>query len=164
MNKAVFLDRDGVINDGTLYYTYKIEDFKFNADVFESLQLLVKAGFLLVVVSNQGGVARGIYSDADVNKVHEYMRQELLKHGIPLAGIYYCPHHSDVSKCDCRKPKPGMILQAIKDLEIDPRRSFMIGDSKRDIEAAEAAGVQGILVGKNARLMSCVQQITNDYK
>ncbi|MCL2328893.1 MAG: HAD family hydrolase [Bacteroidetes bacterium] len=164
MNKAVFLDRDGVINDGTLYYTYKIEDFKFNADVFESLQLLVQAGFLLVVVSNQGGVARGIYSDADVNKVHEYMRQELLKHGIPLAGIYYCPHHSDVSNCDCRKPKPGMIKQAIQDLNIDPRQSYMIGDSKRDIKAAEAAGVRGILIGKNGALMPHCKQIFLEHR
>ncbi|MDR1761374.1 MAG: HAD family hydrolase [Bacteroidales bacterium] len=159
MNKAVFLDRDGVINDGTLYYTYKVEDFRFNTDVFESLQLLVKAGYLLIVVSNQGGVAKGIYTENDVNKVHEYMRQELLKHNIPLSGIYYCPHHSNVSNCDCRKPKPGMLLQAIKDLNIDPRQSFMIGDSKRDIEAANAAGVQGVLIEKNGALMPYVQQI-----
>lgn len=159
MNKAVFLDRDGVINDGTLYYTYRIEDFKFNADVFESLQLLVKAGFLLVVITNQGGIAKGIYSDADVEQVHTYMLQELHKHNIPLAGIYYCPHHSDVSECDCRKPKPGMILQAMRDLNIDPAQSYMIGDSKRDIEAANAAGVKGILIEKNGALMPHVQQI-----
>lgn len=159
MNKAVFLDRDGVINDGTLYYTYKIEDFTFNADVFESLQLLVQAGFLLVVVSNQGGVAQGIYSETDVNKVHEYMRQELLKRGIPLAGVYYCPHHNNVSDCDCRKPKPGMIIQALHDLNIDPAQSFLIGDSKRDIEAAAAAGVRGILIEKNGALMMGVRQV-----
>jgi D-glycero-D-manno-heptose 1,7-bisphosphate phosphatase len=164
MNKAVFLDRDGVINDGTLYYTYKTEDFRFNADVFESLRMLVEAGFLLVVITNQGGIAKGVYSEADVENVHNYMRTELLKQHVPLAGIYYCPHHSDVSNCDCRKPKPGMIVQAMKDLNIDPRQSYMIGDSKRDIEAAHAAGVKGILIQKNGALMPSAQQISVEHQ
>lgn len=159
--KAVFLDRDGVINDGTLYYTHAIADFKFNPDVFESLQLLVRAGFLLVVVTNQGGVAKGFHTIADVENLHQYMREELQKHNIPLAGIYYCPHHSDVSNCDCRKPKPGMILQAIRELGINAAQSFLIGDSPRDVEAAAAAGVRGILIEKNGALLPHCKQIAN---
>jgi len=149
MNKAVFLDRDGVINDGSLYYTYKVEDFKFNAGVFAGLKILQDAGYLLVVITNQSGVAKGAYTEQDVAAVHTYMVEELGLRGISIKGVYYCPHHPDVSRCDCRKPSVGMIEQAIKDLGIDRSRSFMIGDSNRDVEAAVKAGVTPVKTSKN---------------
>lgn len=158
-SKAVFLDRDGVINDGTLYYTYRPADFKLNSGVTEGLLLLQDAGYKLIVVTNQGGVAKGEYSEADIAATHAYMLGLLADAGICIAGVYYCPHHSDVAPCTCRKPAPGMLLSAIAEHGIDPEQSFLIGDSKRDIEAAEAAGVKGIKISKNENILPHCQQI-----
>ncbi|MFO7867725.1 MAG: HAD family hydrolase [Bacteroidales bacterium] len=150
--KAVFLDRDGVINDGSLYYTHTIEDFKINTGVVEGLQLLQKYGFLLVVITNQSGVAKGVYTLRDVHKVHDYMIQQFRTYNITISGIYVCPHHPDVSECDCRKPKTGMFEQAVRDLSIDVSQSYMIGDSKRDIVAGERMGLTTIRIMKNENI------------
>lgn len=158
-SKAVFLDRDGVINDGTLYYTYRPADFTLNPGVTEGLRLLQDAGYKLIVVTNQGGIAKGEYSDADVAATHAYMLQLLADAGIYIDGVYYCPHHSDVAPCSCRKPAPGLILSAIAEHGIDPATSILIGDSRRDIEAAEAAGVAGIKISKNENILPYCQQI-----
>lgn len=160
-HKAVFLDRDGVINDDTgHYYIYKPEDFKINAGIMDGLKLLTQHGFKLVVVTNQGGVAKGIYTEADVNKVHDHFKKELEKHHITLDAIYYCPHHTEVMACDCRKPKPGMILKALSDWSIDASRSYLIGDSVRDIEAGENAGLkQCFKIEKNSSILNICQQI-----
>ncbi len=157
--KAVFLDRDGVINDGSLYYTYRPVDFRLNNGVCEGLKLLQDAGYLLIVITNQGGVAKGQYTEDDINATHAYMQELLAESNVRVTGIYYCPHHSDISPCSCRKPSPGMLLSAIADFGIDPSQSFMIGDSKRDIEAAEAAGVTGIKISKNENILPYCQQI-----
>lgn len=142
-NKAVFIDRDGVINnDEGHYYIYRTEDFKLNIDITEGLKLLQDAGYKLIAVTNQGGVAKGEYSIEDIEKVHEYFLALMKKDGIHITDIYYCPHHDSVSTCECRKPKPGMILEAIKKHNIDPNSSFLIGDSARDIQAGEAAGLK----------------------
>jgi len=159
MNKAVFLDRDGVINDGTLYYTYKVADFIFNQGVFEGLKMLVDNGFLLIVISNQSGVAKGEYSIQDVENVHNYMKQEVNKKGISFADILYCPHHPDVSLCLCRKPGTLLFEQAISKFDIDVTKSFMIGDSKRDIEAANKMNIEGILIQKNENIISYCKKI-----
>lgn len=161
LNKAVFLDRDGVINDGSLYYTYRKEDFIINKGVFESLRLLQKAGYLLVVITNQGGVAKGQYKREDVERLHQYMDQVFSSEGIHISQSYYCPHHSDVSECECRKPKPGMLIQAIEDHHIAPALSYMIGDSQRDIQAAEAAGVKGIKIDKNENILPYCKKIVS---
>ena len=140
MNKAVFIDRDGVINDDTgHYYVYKIQDFKINVGIIEGLKILSNAGFKLIVITNQAGIAKGVYSYKEVEKVHQYLISELKREGINLTDIYYCPHHESVALCDCRKPKPGMILKAVEQYNIDPGKSFLIGDSDRDIEAGQAA-------------------------
>lgn len=159
LSKAVFLDRDGVINDGTLYYTYRPTDFKLNPGVTDGLRLLQNAGYKLIVVTNQGGVAKGEYSETDIAATHTYMLKLLADAKVHIDGVYYCSHHSDIAPCSCRKPAPGMILTAIAEHGIDPARSVLIGDSKRDIEAAEAAGVKGIKIGKNENILPYCQQI-----
>lgn len=160
MTKAVFLDRDGVINDGSLYYTYKVEDFKFNPGVFDGLKVLQNAGFLLIVVSNQSGVAKGLYTKDDVEAVHKYMCEQLQKEGIEIAGVYYCPHHPDVSgPCECRKPGTKMIDDAVERFSIDRSRSFLIGDGFRDVEAARRAGIQGVKIEKNESILPSCQKI-----
>jgi D-glycero-D-manno-heptose 1,7-bisphosphate phosphatase len=161
MNKAVFLDRDGVINDGTLYYTYKIEDFHFNKGVFEGLKKLQDSGFKLIVVTNQGGIAKGLYTIDDVEKVHRYMQQELLKNDITIEKVYYCPHHSDIESCECRKPGTLLLEQAIETYAIDRNRSYLIGDSDRDIIAAKKAGLKAIKTNKNENIEEWCKKIIN---
>jgi len=159
--KAVFLDRDGVINDDTgHYYIYKPEDFRLNDGVIEGLKMLTDAGYKLIIVSNQGGVAKGIYTENDIRKVHEKLRDELTKHSLKLDAIYYCPHHESVSECDCRKPKPGMILNAIKEFNINPQESYLIGDSGRDITAGKNAGLKEcFLIEKNSSIIPVCKTI-----
>lgn len=162
-NKAVFFDRDGTINsDEGHYYIYRKEDFVFNPGVLEGMKRLADAGYMLIVVTNQGGVAKGLYTEADVEIVNGYMSNMLLEHGIEISRTYYCPHHDSVSPCTCRKPQPGMLVKAIQELNISAEDSFMIGDSNRDIEAAFAAGVTGIKIKKNSDITSAVDRILGD--
>ncbi|MBS2097898.1 D-glycero-alpha-D-manno-heptose-1,7-bisphosphate 7-phosphatase [Carboxylicivirga linearis] len=143
MNKAVFIDRDGVINnDEGHYYIYKPEDFKLNNGIIEGLSLLQKNGFKLIIVTNQGGVAKGEYTEMDVQKVHQHFLNLMAEAGIEIAAIYYCPHHNKIADCECRKPKPGMILKALDEHQISAESSYLIGDSPRDIEAGEKAGLK----------------------
>jgi len=152
-NKAIFLDRDGVINNpGDNYYVWKTEEFVLNNHIINTLKKYQDSGYLLIIISNQGGIAKGIYSKIETDKVHEYLKSELLKHEIFITEIYYCPHHSDVSNCLCRKPKSLLIEKAVARFSIDIPKSFLIGDSNRDIEAAENIGLRGILIRKNASL------------
>ena len=159
--KAVFLDRDGVINDDTgHYYIYRPEDFRLNAGVTEGLKLLSDAGFKLIIVSNQGGMAKGIYTKDDISSVHEKLTEELKKHSLKVDAIYYCPHHESVSDCDCRKPKPGMILDAIEEFNINPMKSYLIGDSERDITAGKSAGLKEcFLIEKNSSIIPVCKTI-----
>lgn len=150
MRKVLFLDRDGVINKD-VSYLYKIADLQWVDGAKEALKLAHDSGYELIVVTNQSGVARGYYKETDVQILHDYMGNELFKAGAPILHFYYCPHHKDGTvgryavDCNCRKPKPGMILQAIKDFDVDVEHSFLIGDSQRDVDASEAAGVKGYL-------------------
>lgn len=159
MQKAVFLDRDGVINDGSLYYTYKPEDFYINEGVAEGLKLLQEHGFLLIVVTNQGGVAKGLYTETDVRITHVYMLELLERLGVRISSVYYCPHHSDISPCECRKPSPGMIVKAIEEWNINRSESYLIGDSDRDIKAAMAAGITPVKVSKNENILPWCRRI-----
>ena len=165
MHKAVFIDRDGVINnDEGHYYIYRVEDFKINQYIVEGFQMLHEAGYKLIIVTNQGGVAKGQYTEDDVKKVHDYFIDQMAQHNIPIEAIYYCPHHNTVSTCDCRKPKPGMILQAIHEHQIDPAQSFLIGDSVRDIEAGEAARLKACFkIDANTSILPACKTIL-DYK
>lgn len=161
MNKAVFLDRDGVINDGTLYYTYKTEDFFLNDGVIAGLSLLQNAGYTLIIITNQGGVAKGIYTIDAVIKVHSYMKEMLFEHNIIIDAVYFCPHHSDISKCECRKPGSLMIEQALLEFNINPELSYMIGDSERDIIAAKKANIKAIKIKKNENIEPWCLKIVN---
>lgn len=160
--KAVFVDRDGVINsDEGHYYVYRVEDFTINPGIFEGFKLLRDAGFELVIVTNQGGVAKGIYSMDDVDKVHGHLKSQLAGHGVTLTDIYVCPHHEAMMACDCRKPSPKMILDACQKHGIDPSASYLIGDSARDIEAGQAAGLkQCFRVRPNSSIVDVCLKIT----
>lgn len=152
LNKAVFLDRDGVLNHDS-GYVYKTDDLIVLPGVSESLKALKENGYLLIVITNQSGVARGMYSMNQVATFHDHLRQTIKSLGGPdFDGIYVCPHHPKGSdsnyayECSCRKPAPGLILEAIKDFGIDPAASWMIGDKDSDAQAAKSAGVRAILI------------------
>ncbi|MDE5639541.1 MAG: HAD family hydrolase [Odoribacter sp.] len=160
LRKAVFLDRDGTLNcDEGHYYIYKPEDVVFNPGVMEGLKRLKDAGYLLFIVTNQGGVAKGIYTHEDVKKVHDYMCAEFGRHGISIDKIYYCPHHESVKSCICRKPSPYMINLAAEEFQVDRKQSWLIGDGSRDIKAAEAAGIKSIKIHKNQDLTPAIDRI-----
>ncbi len=149
--RAVFLDRDGTINREVDYLSNP-DDFEFLPGAIQALKDLKAAGFALVVVTNQSGIARGILSEATLALIHERMTSELHEAGVELDWIGYCPHHPTVggpsyqADCSCRKPRPGMLLSAAGHLGIDLDASFCVGDSLRDVEAAEHVSVKGILV------------------
>jgi D-glycero-D-manno-heptose 1,7-bisphosphate phosphatase len=157
-NRAIFLDRDGLINDNSIaYYIHNIHDFKINPGVIESLKAFYTKGYLLIIVTNQGGVAKGQYTIQDIEVLNEYLRKVLENEGIILQDIYFCPHHSSVSKCLCRKPESLLFEKALAKYTIDPDLSFMIGDSDRDIAASEKAGIKGIKVPSNANLLESLR-------
>lgn len=157
MNKAVFLDRDGVINrKGGPYYIFSEEDFVLNEGVTDALRYFAGKGYLLIIVTNQGGIAKGIFTAAQVEKIHDNLNRTLNASGIDLTAIYYCPHHPEISKCECRKPGSLMFEKAIAEYDIDPKSSIMIGDSEIDVEASEKAGIKGILIPTNGNLTDLV--------
>ena len=135
MKKALFLDRDGVINKEK-NYLYKIENFEFIDGVFETCKYFQDNGYLIIVITNQAGIARGKYSEDDFSKLTKWMIQEFEKKNIKISKVYHCPHHPDFTgECECRKPKPKMILDAQKEFNIDLIHSILIGDKNSDIEA-----------------------------
>ena len=163
MRKVLFLDRDGVINKD-VSYLYKISDLEWVDGAKEALAYAHSKGYDLIVVTNQSGVARGYYKESDIQILHDYMALELDRSGAPILHFYYCPHHKEgivtlyAVECECRKPKPGMIKQAIKDYDVNISDSFLIGDSQRDVDAAEAAGIKGYLF-KCSNLLDFIKTI-----
>jgi D-glycero-D-manno-heptose 1,7-bisphosphate phosphatase len=146
-NKAVFLDRDGVLNKEMGDYVCRLEDFHVLEQNIEPLKTLQSKGYLLIVATNQGGLAKGWYTEEELAKMHAHLRDVYQQHGVKFTDIFYCPHHPDFTgDCDCRKPKPGMLLEGIKKYNIDPAQSYFIGDRERDVIAGTAAGVKGILI------------------
>ena len=142
MKKALFLDRDGVINIEK-DYLYKIEDFEFIDGIFELCRYYQKLGYLIIVVTNQSGIARRYYNEKDFNILTSWMIEQFSKNGIELSKVYFCPHHPSISgDCECRKPKSGMLLEAQKEFNIDLENSILVGDKERDIEAGIGAGVK----------------------
>jgi D-glycero-D-manno-heptose 1,7-bisphosphate phosphatase len=151
-HKAVFLDRDGVLNREMGDYVCRLEDFEL-LDNFDALKTLRDKGYLLIVATNQGGLAKGWYTEQELAKMHTQLKKAYTKHGVEFADIFYCPHHPDFTgDCDCRKPKPGLLLRGIEKYDLDPAKSYFIGDRERDMEAAAAAGVNGILVDSDQPL------------
>lgn len=160
MRKVVFLDRDGVINNDTgHYYIYKPEDFKLNAEILESLQFIVEKGYDIVIITNQGGIARGTYAKADVDNVHGNMLKMFKRVGVEPLAVYYCPHHNKFESCLCRKPLGLMIKKAIARFDLDSDNSFMIGDNEKDVEAANNAGIKGYKINKNTSILPLLKQL-----
>lgn len=149
LKRAVFLDRDGTINEESGYLIRK-EECRFIPGSIEAVSQLNQAGFLVVIVTNQSGIARGYYTEDDLKQLHLYMESEIALAGGKVDGWYYCPHHPDYPsgsiRCDCRKPLPGMLRIAASELGIDLGSSWMIGDKIADIKAGKAAGCHTILV------------------
>lgn len=151
MNKAVFLDKDGTLIPD-IPYNVDPELITMQPDSLEGLRLLHDDGFLLIIISNQSGVARGYFPEDKLKGVEKKMQELLMEKGIPLSGFYYCAHHPDGNNdgyninCDCRKPSPGMLLKAAADHEIDLEHSWMIGDILNDVEAGHRAGCKTILI------------------
>lgn len=149
MQKAVFLDRDGIINKELGDYVTQLNDFEILPHVTECLNLLQEAGFLLIVITNQGGIAKGLYTHDELHKMHHFFLNYVGSKNIAITEIFYCPHHPDYTNCLCRKPKSLLVEKAISKYEIDVNKSFFIGDKDRDMQAANAVGVKGILVPSN---------------
>lgn len=151
MNKAVFLDRDGTINADKAYLS-KIEDFSYLPGAVEGLKLLQDAGYLLIVVTNQSGIARGYYSEEDFRILNDWMLRDLQSRGIRIDRVYYCPHHPQGKlekyrmECSCRKPGLGMFQQAIDDFQIDMAASYAIGDKIRDCALCGVSACKGYLI------------------
>jgi D-glycero-D-manno-heptose 1,7-bisphosphate phosphatase len=145
MNKCVFLDRDGTIARDVPYCSAP-EQFELLPGAGEGIRLFNTFGFKVILITNQSGVGRGYFSEEILGLIHEKMKAKLANFGAHIDAIYYCPHHPD-ENCDCRKPKPKLIRLAAKDFDIDLGRSYLIGDSAKDIEAGKAAGCKTILIG-----------------
>ena len=148
MNKAIFLDRDGTINVER-NYLYKPEDWEWIEGSIEAIKGFNTLGYLVVVITNQAGIARGLYSCKDVDCLHNYVNELLNAAGAHIDSYYYCPHHplfGDMQECQCRKPKPGLLFKAQEELNINLACSYLIGDKASDIRAGYEAGVTPILV------------------
>ena len=165
MKKAIFFDRDGVLNIDTINL-YKIEDWQWIDGAREAIKLCNDSGYLAIVITNQSGIARGLFTEADVQKLHNFVQGELKKFGAHMDAFYYCPHHAEGTvppyniDCECRKPKPGLILRACKDFDIDLAQSFMIGDKERDVECGVNAGCKGVFFD-GTNLYNLVNKIIN---
>ena len=139
LQRAIFLDRDGVINQ-EVEYLYKIKDFYFIDGIFDSCVYLQKLGYKIIIVTNQSGIARGYYSEEDYQNLTQWMLSKFKNNKISILDVLHCPHGPD-SSCDCRKPKPGMLLEAKTLYNIDMKNSWLIGDKEIDIKAANISGI-----------------------
>lgn len=148
--RAAFFDRDGVLNED-IGFAHRPDQITWMPGAREAVKRLNDAGFLVFVVTNQGGVARGLYSEEHVRTLHRWMQEELRAVGAHVDAFYHCPHHPDHGEppyrtdCRCRKPEPGMLLQAMAEWPVEPQGSFLIGDRETDVQAAQRAGIEGTL-------------------
>ena len=141
---AVFLDRDGTLNEDRGYVT-AVEDFVLLPGVCEGIARLNQEGFLVIVITNQSALARGLMTEEDLSRLHEHFADLLRRAGAHVDAWYFCPHHPEAG-CECRKPRPGMIQEAVRDFGLDVSRCFFVGDKESDLEAAQSAEVAGVLV------------------
>jgi D-glycero-D-manno-heptose 1,7-bisphosphate phosphatase len=141
MNKALFIDRDGVINVDKVH-VYRKEDFEFTDGIFDLCRRYSDKGYIILVMTNQAGIAKGFYNEEDFKKLTQWMTEQFRDRGIIISKVYYCPHHPDIDgPCQCRKPAPGMILQGVKDFDLDISECVLIGDKESDLEAGRRAGI-----------------------
>lgn len=162
-NRAVFLDRDGTLNVEK-HYLSKIEDFEYLPGVIEGLRKLQDAGYLLIIITNQSGIARGYFTEDDFLVLNDWMISDLDRHGIYISKVYYCPHHPNASivkykkNCSCRKPSLELFYRAINEFSIDIDNSWAIGDKIRDCSICLTSGCHGILVG-NQEKTEIIQEV-----
>lgn len=168
MRRAVFLDRDGTLIRNQ-HYGCNPEAIEFLDGVLDGLKLLKDDGYLLVVVTNQSGIARGFFSEADLAEMHRRVGDLAAAHGVAIDAFYYCPHHPEgvipaYSRiCDCRKPRPGMLLRACADLDILPSASWLIGDILDDVEAGNRAGCRSVLIDVGTEAQPQIPERTPSY-
>jgi D-glycero-D-manno-heptose 1,7-bisphosphate phosphatase len=152
LRKALFLDRDGVVNVEK-HYVHRVEDFEFMGGILELCSRFQEKGFEIVVGTNQAGIARGLYSIEDFRTLTSWMTDRFAERGVRVAGVYHCPHHPKFDvHCDCRKPEPGMLLRARDDLDLDLSGSVLLGDKESDLEAGRRAGLSrlGLVSGRES--------------
>ena len=167
-NRAVFLDRDGVINVDNGYVS-KVDDFEFIDGVIEACQKIKEKGYQLIIITNQSGIARGYFSEDDFINLTQWMDWSLADKGVELDGIYYCPHHPEhgigeyKQACDCRKPQPGMIHNATEHLGLDLSQCYLVGDKESDIKAGQNAGIATNILIKTGKAITEQGQLDADY-
>lgn len=157
MNKAIFLDRDGVINHDPGDYTFTLQEFILLPTVIEALKLSTDQGYKLIVITNQGGIAKGLYTHEVVHSMHAHLFSVCEKAGVEITAVYYSPHHPDFGNSLSRKPGSLLMERAIARYKLDPSKCVMIGDRERDVECANGAGVRGILMPTNGPLLEYVK-------
>ena len=166
--EAVFLDRDGTINE-EVEYLDSLDRLHVFPEAFEAVRLINQSGLKTIVITNQSGIGRGFFDEAFVGRVHEEMRSLFLKEGAVIDSFYYCPHHPTEGMgqyrqvCSCRKPEPGLLIKAAEDLGIDLSRSYMIGDRTKDVEVGQRTGAKGILVQTGYGKVADMGSIHPDY-
>ncbi|MES2381755.1 MAG: HAD family hydrolase [Bacteroidota bacterium] len=158
LNKAAFFDRDGVLNFEVGDYIQRFEDFKLLPYLFSNLKKLHDNGYLLFVITNQGGIAKKLYNRTELEKMHLFLQEQAKENGFFFTEMYYCPHHPESSNCLCRKPGSMMVEKAVAKYNIDVTKSFMIGDKERDVVCANGAGVKGYLIDANQDFSHIVEQ------
>lgn len=146
INKAIFLDRDGVINK-EIGYLHKTKDFKFIDGVFEACNYFQEKGYLIIIITNQSGIGRGYYTEEDFHILNNWMNKHFRINGINITDIFFCPHAPD-DDCNCRKPKPGLIQDALQKHSIGIERSWIVGDKESDITAGNLAGIENTIIVK----------------
>lgn len=151
-NKAIFLDRDGTINYD-YGYVYKPSDLKIIDGVIEALKKLQSKGYLLIIITNQSGIAKGLFTEEEYYIFTKKLKDELLENGIKIDDIFYCPH-DDSDNCECRKPKTKLFEMAIKKYNIELNNSFAIGDKERDLSICDKTNIKGILIGESKKYKS----------
>ena len=155
-NKAVFLDRDGVINKKRIDHVKSVDEIKIFSNVGDAIKLLRDKGYLVIIITNQSVIGRNIISEKKLDEIHIELKNYLKQSNTYVDSIYYCPHIPE-QNCDCRKPKPGLIFEACQDFDIDLKNSYFIGDSISDLDAAGNAGCKGILLKQHQNLFELVK-------
>ena len=163
MTKVIFLDRDGVINQERKDYVKKLDEFIILDKTSDAINIIKNHGFLVIIITNQSPINRKLLSVETLNKIHEKLQSYLERYDTSFDGVYFCPH-TPSENCECRKPKPGLILQAVIDFQIDLSESYMIGNSETDIHAAKNAGCKGILLKKDQTLLEVVVDLFESEK
>ncbi|MFC2086742.1 D-glycero-alpha-D-manno-heptose-1,7-bisphosphate 7-phosphatase [Bacteroidota bacterium] len=161
MNKAIFLDRDGVINIELGDYVLDEKNFLLVENLAQNLKLLKEHNYLLIVISNQGGIAKKLFTKEHVESLHQKIQEELKKSGVEIDEFYFCPHYPGISNCICRKPDTLMLEKAIARFNIDPSQSYFIGDRETDYMAGNKVGLNSIKVNSNQNLTGIIDQLIN---